>query len=280
MEKVFQSLDKQTLRIVAAAERNVGQQYGQMLREIRRVLQKTYDRYSLADGTLTYSQMVRYGRIDKLNAEIEEITRKYSGLVAGEIRTGLRKTVTTSFEGTRGALEVAAGRKIRAILKPETVNEILQNPVSGLSLNERLAVRRYETITTIRQEMTRGLVRGDRYRDIAGRLQTALEIDAGKANRIVRTEGHRCMEAGKKASLDAAAKGGVSLLKWWKDSDDERVRSGHRHMGRKYSKENAIPYDEDFVNDLTGGVGPHPGALGTAEDDINCRCVMVIEVGS
>ena len=280
MEKVFQSLDKQTLRIVAAAERNVGQQYGQMLREIRRVLQKTYDRYSLADGTLTYSQMVRYGRIDILNADIEEITRKYSGLVAGEIRTGLRKTVTTSFEGTRGALEEAAGRKIRAILKPEIVTEILQNPISGLSLNERLAVRRYETITTIRQEMTRGLVRGDRYRDIAGRLQTALEIDAGKANRIVRTEGHRCMEAGKKASLDVAAKGGVSLLKWWKDSDDERVRSGHRHMGRKYSKENAIPYDEDFVNDLTGGVGPHPGALGTAEDDINCRCVMVIEVGS
>ena len=51
-------------------------------------------------------------------------------------------------------------------------------------------------------------------------------------------------------------------------------------MGQKYSKENAIPYDEDFVNDRTGGVGPHPGALGAAEDDINCRCVMVIEIVS
>ena len=280
MEKVFQNLDKQTLRIVAAAERNVGQQYGQMLREIRRVLQKTYDRYSLADGTLTYSQMVRYGRIDKLNAEIDTIINAHATGVASEIRGGLKKTVVTSFDQSHQAIEKVAGRTIRGVLKPETVTEILQNPISGLSLNERLAVRRYETITTIRQEMTRGLVRGDRYRDIAGRLQTALEIDAGKANRIVRTEGHRCMEAGKKASLDAAAKGGVSLLKWWKDSDDERVRSGHRHMGRKYGKENAIPYDEDFVNDLTGGVGPHPGALGTAEDDINCRCIMVIEVGS
>jgi len=178
-------------------------------------------------------------------------------------------------------LEEVAGRKIRAILKPEIVSEILQNPISGLSLNERLAVRRYETITTIRQEMTRGLVRGDRYRDIAGRLQNSLEIDAGKATRIVRTEGHRCMEAGKKVSLDSAANQGVELRKWWKDSTDERVRSGHRHMGRNVtSKENSIPYDEDFVNDLTGGTGPHPGALGTAEDDINCRCVMVIEVGS
>lgn len=278
MEKAFLRLDKQTARLIRTAERNVGQQYGQMLREIRAVLQRTYDRYSLADGTLTYSQMVRYGRIDTLNADIEEITRKYSGLVAGEIRTGLRKTVTTSFEGTRGALEAAAGRKIRGILKPEIISEILQNPISGLTLNERLAVRRYETITTIRQEMTRGLVRGDRYRGIAGRLQNALEIDAGKANRIVRTEGHRCMEAGKKASLDSAANQGIETRKWWKDSDDERVRSGHRHMGRKYGKGNAIPFDEDFVNDLTGGVGPHPGALGTAEDDINCRCVMVIEV--
>lgn len=280
MEKALLRLDKQIVRLTRVAEQVVGRQYGQMLREILAVLQRTYNRYSLADGTLTYSQMVRYGRIDTLNADIEEITRKYSRLVAGEIRTGLRKTVTTSFEGTRGALEVAAGRKIRAILKPETVNEILQNPVSGLSLNERLAVRRYETITTIRQEMTRGLVRGDRYRDIAGRLQNSLEIDAGKATRIVRTEAHRCMEAGKKVALDRAADQGVKVRKWWKNSDDERVRSGHRHMGRKYSKENAIPYDEDFVNDLTGGVGPHPGALGTAEDDINCRCIMVIEVGS
>lgn len=280
MEKALLRLDKQIVRLTRVAEQVVGRQYGQMLREILAVLQRTYNRYSLADGTLTYSQMVRYGRIDTLNADIEEITRKYSRLVAGEIRTGLRKTVTTSFEGTRGALEVAAGRKIRAILKPETVNEILQNPVSGLSLNERLAVRRYETITTIRQEMTRGLVRGDRYRDIAGRLQNSLEIDAGKATRIVRTEAHRCMEAGKKVALDRAADRGVKVRKWWKNSDDERVRSGHRHMGRKYSKENAIPYDEDFVNDLTGGVGPHPGALGTAEDDINCRCIMVIEVGS
>ncbi len=280
MEKAFFRLGKQIVRLTRVAEQDVGRQYGQMLREILAVLQRTYDRYSLADGTLTYSQMVRYGRIDTLNADIEEITRKYSRLVAGEIRTGLRKTVTTSFEGTRVALEEAVGRKIRAILKPEIVAAILQNPVSGLTLNERLAVRRYETITTIRQEMTRGLVRGDRYRDIADRLQNALEIDAGKANRIVRTEGHRCMEAGKMASLDRAADQGIEVRKWWKDSDDERVRSGHRHMGRKYSKENAIPYDEDFVNDLTGGVGPHPGALGTAEDDINCRCVMVIEIVS
>ena len=280
MEKVFQNLDKQTLRIVAAAERNVGQQYGQMLREIRRVLQKTYDRYSLADGTLTYSQMVRYGRIDKLNAEIDTIINAHATGVASEIRGGLKKTVITSFDQTHQAIEKVAGRTIRGVLKPETVTEILQNPISGLKLNDRLAVRRYETVTTIRGELTRGLVRGDRYRDIAGRLQNSLEIDAGKATRIVRTEGHRCMEAGKKASLDVAAKGGVSLRKWWKDSDDERVRSGHRHMGRKYSKENAIPFDEDFVNDLTRGVGPHPGALGTAEDDINCRCIMVIEVGS
>jgi hypothetical protein len=280
MEKAFLSLDKQMARLTRVAEWEVGRQYGLMLKEIRAVLQKAYDRYSLADGSLTYSQMARYGRIDILNADIEEITRKYTGRVAGEIRSGLRKTVTTSFEGTRGALEEAAGRKIRGILKPEIISEILQNPISGLSLNEHLAVRRYETITTIRQEMTRGLVRGDRYRDISSRLQNSLEIDAGKATRIVRTEAHRCMEAGKKVSLDNAANQGVELRKWWKDSADERVRSGHRHMGKKYSKENAIPYDEDFVNDLTGGTGPHPGALGTAEDDLNCRCIMVIEIGS
>ncbi len=279
MEKMFLTLDKQMIRLTRTAERNVGQQYGLMLREIRAKLQDTYASYALEDGSLTYSQMVRYGRIDKLNAELDAIINAHTAGVASEIRGGLKKTVTSSFDQSRQAIEQAAARPIRGVLKPEIITEILQNPISGLKLNDRLAVRRRETLLTVREELTRGLVRGDRYKDIARRLQGRLEIDAGKATRIVRTEGHRCMEAGKKASLDVAAKGGVNLLKWWKDSDDERVRASHGYMARKYSKENAIPYDEDFVNDRTGGRGPHPGALGTAEDDIFCRCVMVIEIG-
>jgi hypothetical protein len=51
-------------------------------------------------------------------------------------------------------------------------------------------------------------------------------------------------------------------------------------MGQKYSKENAYLLTMGFRNARTGGVGPHPGALGAAEDDINCRCVMVIEIVS
>ena len=65
MEKAFlKPRDSQTN---SGCRAGCGRQPG-MLREIRAVLQRTYDRYSLADGTLTYSQMVRYGRIDTLNA--------------------------------------------------------------------------------------------------------------------------------------------------------------------------------------------------------------------
>ena len=278
MEKWFLDLEKQTDKLSRTAEGNIGKQYGQMLREIRATIQKSYDRCAAVDGTLTYSEMSKYGRIDKLNVEVEAIARKYTGAAAGEIRSGLRKTITDSFTVSKLAIEEISERKINGLIKKETIDAILQNPISGLKLNVRLAARRAETVLKIKEEMTRGLVRGDRYKDIAKRLQDALEIDAGKANRIVRTESHRCMEAGKKESLDNASKQGVELKKWWKSSEDERVRTSHSYMGQKYSKENAIPYDEDFVNDETGGAGPHPGALGTPEDDINCRCTTIIEI--
>jgi hypothetical protein len=33
-----------------------------------------------------------------------------------------------------------------------------------------------------------------------------------------------------------------------------------------------VPLDGDFL--VGGGQGPHPGAIGLAEEDINCLCTM------
>ncbi len=277
----FTDLLNQTDKIMLMGEQAVGKQYAGMLKEIRGVIREAYDQYALEDvgeDSTPHSEMAKYNRQDKLNKEVNEIVLKYTSGIAKDIRSTLRKTVTNSFDHSRVAVETIAERTVRGILKPETVTSILQNPISGLPLNERLGARRHDTLIQIREELTRGLIRGDRYQDISARLQRTLEIEAGKAYRIVRTESHRCMEAGKKESLDSAARQGITLVKWWKNSDDERVRPDHIFMGKKYSRENAIPWDEDFVNDRTGGVGPHPGALGTAEDDIHCRCVSIVEV--
>ncbi len=110
---------------------------------------------------------------------------------------------------------------------------------------------------------------------MSSRLKETLEGDVVKARRIVSTETHRVMEKSKSEAAEYASNQGVKMMKYWVSSQDEAVRSSHEDMADKYDKDNAIPVDEDFVNDETGGKGPAPGQLGVAEDDIHCRCIAV-----
>ncbi len=52
----------------------------------------------------------------------------------------------------------------------------------------------------------------------------------------------------------------------------DRTRETHIEAHNRYQAE-PIGIDEDF--EVGGGSGPHPGAIGLAEEDINCLCTMV-----
>lgn len=268
----LRKLERVISRLLGQAERGIARDYARLLRELRGHLAGVYAKYGDQDG-LSYAEMAKYDRLRKLEKELSEMVRRGMTPVARQIRDGLRDSMVTAFDRTKGALEAEISRTLRGVIKPETIQASLQNPVSGLTLNRRLQVRRDDIITRIQQTVTQGLVRGESYRDMAARLKDELEADVVKAYRIVRTEGHRVQEAGKKESLDNAAKQGVVMNKTWRSSKDERVRASHQKMDGQ-----TVPYDQDFENPDTGGKGPHPGAMGTAEDDINCRCIFTVEV--
>jgi len=273
IDREFEQIENQVDRMLSSVENSIGREYGELLKELRRLISDYYAKYSDAEGKLTYQEMVKYDRLQKMEKKLAKAIRGKTVTVAGHIRKGLRGALTTAFERTRGAVEAEIGRKLRGVLKPETINAALQNPVSGLTLNRRLQARRADIILRIDETVTQGLIKGESYRDMAARLKEELEKDTAKAYRIVRTEGHRCQEQGKKESLDYASNQGVKMKKIWRSSQDERVRDSHQHMDGV-----EVDYEEDFYNPHTGGRGPHPGAMGTAEDDINCRCVFTVEV--
>ncbi|MTI62266.1 MAG: hypothetical protein FH762_20165 [Firmicutes bacterium] len=273
----FERLQKEIDKIENAAARKIAREYANALEELRTIVRKAYDKHG-KDGKLTYEELVKYDRIKKFDKELAAAVNAMhvqTSKITWEI---LRNTYKTSFESVRGAVGNAAGKTIRGIVKQEVINEALQNPVSGLTLNDRLKVRRSRIITDIQETIGQGLYKGESYTDMSKRLKDSLEGDIVKSHRIVRTESHRVMEKSKMDSLEHTANQGVNLRKYWLTSEDERVRSSHNHMGEKYSKENAIPIDQDFVNDRTGGKGPSPGQMGTAKDDISCRCISVVVV--
>ncbi|MFP4015798.1 MAG: phage minor head protein [Halanaerobiales bacterium] len=270
----FNRLQRQIDNIEDSAKRKIAREYANGLEKLRNIVRKKYDKYGV-DGELTYQEMAKYDRIKKLDKEVADAVKDMHVQTSKITRSSLRDTYKSTFSGVKESLEIAADRTIKGQIKREVINEALQNPVSGLTLNDRLRRRRRDIIVDIQETIGQGLYRGESYTDMSKRLKETLEGDVVKANRIVSTETHRVMEKSKSKAADYATNQGVKMKKYWQDSGDEAVRDSHRHMAEKYNKDNAIPVDEDFVNDKTGGKGPAPGQLGVAKDDIYCRCIAI-----
>ena len=269
----FNKLQRGIDKIADKTMQKIAREYANALEETRNIIRKRYDKYANSDGELTYSEMSKYTRKKNLDAELAAVVQSTHVQASKLTREVLKQTYKNSFTSTQKFIEEAAERVIRGQVKNEVIQEALQMPVSGLTLNDRLERRRRYIIGRIRETVGRGLFQGETYSSMSKRLKETLEGDVEKAERIVRTESHRVMEKSKHDSVEHAVNQGVDMLKYWMSSEDERVRSSHNNMDSKYSEENAIPIDQDFVNGNTGGKGPTPGQLGVAADDINCRCI-------
>lgn len=80
---------------------------------------------------------------------------------------------------------------------------------------------------------------------------------------LVRTSNFATVEGMKQAQIDQ---------KMWLSARDTNVRDTHQ-VGLGLDGQ-TIPVTANFVSP-SGATGPHPGALGSAAEDINCRCTVV-----
>ena len=272
----FEQLISQVDELVEQGQNELAKNYSQALKETRNIIQDKFDSYAVG-GELTLEEMQKYSRRKNLNKEVQEAMNDLWVENGREIRKDVREVYKTSFNETKRVVEEAAQRTVRGKYKREMAQKALQNPISGLTLNERLSRRRRDVIERIQETIGQGLYDNETYTQMSRRLKEELENDLVKANRIIRTEAHRVQEQAKDESLDYAQNQGIEIKKYWISARDTRVREAgegdHEGMDSRYTEEDAIPKDEDFVNPETGGQGPTPGQLGVAQDDINCRCV-------
>ena len=82
---------------------------------------------------------------------------------------------------------------------------------------------------------------------------------------IARTESTRALNAGQLAATQQAGFEG----KQWLSTRDNQVRETHDALDGQTRKVN-MNFDSP-----SGASGPHPGALGTAKEDVNCRCTTL-----
>jgi SPP1 gp7 family putative phage head morphogenesis protein len=275
-ERLFTEADRALDRMTRQAKRQLLRAHRESLDRIRLQIAELYERYAQA-GKLTYTQMTRYNRLVKLDAEIGRELGRLGVKTRSIMHRSLGDLFEESYERTGHAIEMGA-RKLYGYMEMPVFDRRLAersilNPISGLTLDDRLKMHRQQIVWKVKQEVTQGLVRGEGYPDMARRLRETFLGDAVKATRVVQTEAHRVQNEARALASEDAAEAGVLLKKKWVATLDDRTRDTHQSLDGQ-----TVERDGEFTSP-TGATAPYPGAFGVSAEDINCRCshIYVVE---
>lgn len=260
-------------QLVKEAERDNAKAIAKLLKKLREEMGQMYEKYEKG-GVLTYAEMAKFNRLDKVFADIKEHTILAYDDIFKNIERALKDVYQEGYYLTAWKVQEESQKAfMTSAVSEEVVRRALDNPISGLTLADTLEKKRVEIEYTIRQTVNRGLVEGVTYAAMANELVGKLDNDNTKAVRIVRTEAHRVMEQGRQDSRDYADAHGVITMKEWLSGADERVRDTHRRLS-------GVKKLNDEYFEASGGRALVPGGFGIAREDINCRCITITSVES
>ncbi len=156
----------------------------------------------------------------------------------------------------------------------DAVRASVLSPVAGKTLSQRLYRNRQKLAKFVNNEVTSGIIKGDSYAEVAGRLDMLTEADYKKAFRIARTEGGRMFSMGNQKACEDADDLGLDVKKVWISALDNRTRSSHQELDGQI-----VGAREEFVSP-SGNKALQPRMFGDAAEDINCRCTASQTVGN
>lgn len=283
---------------VAGAEKQIQKAYQEVLKELQHYLADEYVTLAEQDK-LTYAmiqQKSSYANfLEQVQKRVNSITPQMSMIIKNTVQDTYKATYESMIEAVEKTGVLSNNLKGIKACTPETIKRVVNNPISGLTLQDRLEKNRKDIIYNIKQEIGVGLTNGDRYTTMAKRIEKSLEGDYEKAIRIARTETHRVRESGNlDASIEtnqALYKAGKQMMKTWKTMCDIRVRGGEgkkrKRRKRKIGKSNTynhvkmegvqIPVDQLFLLP-SGYTTMSPGSSGVAGEDIHCRCYLSYDI--
>nr|DAL28476.1 MAG TPA_asm: minor capsid protein [Caudoviricetes sp.] len=283
------------------ADKEIRSLYKALLKNLNSFIGEYYTKYSNDEGILNVAILQQSAKYASFLEEVDKNIKEVTPAISKTIKSTVEKTYKACFEGMINGFSNSAGdSKFKdsfngLSIKPEVLKAAVENPISGLTLPERLQKHRQDVIYDIRQSISNSLMTGERFDTTSKKLVERLDISYGKANRIVRTESHRVQEKGlldgAEAIGDKVKDDGLIYAAIWRNIGDEKVRPNvrvHTSKGWKTykskTKANHIKMEGQVVEvgghfDLGNGVkAKSPGESGTPENDCNCRCYLDYEM--
>lgn len=280
-------------------EKKIQRIYSSLRKDLTAMLADEFVEHADPNGALFYGSVeekIREARfLEEISTRVSSITPE----LQDEIGDLCEKVYTDCYKGlykavaANGAESAAALSTIKA--NPRVIKQMYENGITKLTLPPLLERQRADIVYQIKQELTIGMINGDRQDVIAKKISERLDFSMKKANNIVRTETHRNMETGMYDSAVFVNEGlegsDLVMVKIWRTMKDERVRPQQRRKTKKGWKTTlsknganhmkmegvAVLADEDFK--LEPDVKAKcPSQSGVARHDCNCRCFVEYKV--
>lgn len=218
----------------------------------------------------------------------ESLAQQIGGALA-ELRSGsystVRQYLENSYEqGFVGTLYNLQGQDIPLAFPIDQA--AAARAVSTTAGDVKLSARVYSNVDKLQKqviaEVTRGFADSETAAQVAGRIATQTDIAEGikrnvggrtdqalrRSMTIARTERGRVSAEAKLAAMAKAKANGADIVKQWDSTMDKRTRLDHvradgqiREVGEKFS--------------VGGCKGMAPHKMGRADQDVNCRCVLL-----
>lgn len=270
-EREFRQLDMVIRQLENETARELVTAYKESLKEVKQTLTHYYERYSV-QGRLTYEDMLNYKRLQRLEREVIEVLRDLTGFTTRQTRALAREAFQEAYYRSLYVIESLANiRVLYGILPKEAIEQAIQMPLSGLTLNEILENRRQEIVRSVRQGITQGLIQGSTYRQMAERLNQVFNFDYSKTIRVVRTETHRVQNHARDIAFEEAKEKGLKVRKVWVATLDGITRDAHQDL------DGQVADDAGYFH-YGGMTARFPGGWGDPSMDINCRCTIRSEI--
>jgi len=220
---------------------------------------------------------------------VQELFQRQRDSIVAKISDGMARA---KFDPTEPFDKKEWIKKFRTEIRPklrDLVREFGEDALDELGLNLAFDVAQPRVARFIEQRAQRFAeeVNQTTWDELRNSLSQALDAGEGLVKIIERVEAvmaERIRSSGEtiaRTEVVGASNGGaleayrqsgsVQKKTWLSALEPGRTRESHVEAHMRYQA-NPIRLDEDF--EVGAGRGPHPGAIGLPEEDINCLCTM------
>lgn len=221
----------------------------------------------LQSNELTQSKIYQLQYQQNLQKQLQAITDLLSADNVNSISDYLNKMYQDGFIGTLYNMQNEGVPFIMPIDQQSVIKSISKK-TEDFQLSKTLYKNAEELKKVIISEITRGISQGFSYSNISKKIALHSEADLKKAYRIARTEGGRVQNEAKFEVMKRAKENGADVVKQWDSTIDKRTRKTHMQLDGQIRE-----IDEPF--EIGGNKAMYPHDFGIAEEDINCRCVLL-----